>query len=159
VVNKRSSHTLGLLRNYARSIDALYERGIIRTRNVVGCYAEYLFARAMRWSLEDNAARGFDARDQDGRRYQIKARRITRLNASTQLGDLPAGEQQEFDALAAVVFEEDFTVLRAALIPTAVLIGMRTKNARRPRFHLREAVLKAPDVVDVTGELRAAQAD
>ena len=151
--------SLDLLRNYARSIDALYERGVIRTRNVVGCYAEYLFSRTMRWSLENNAARGFDARDQDGRRYQIKARRITRLNASTQLGDLPAGTQQEFDALAAVVFEEDFTVLRAALFPTPILVGMRTKNARRPRFHLREAVMNAPGVIDVTSELRAAQTD
>ena len=151
--------TLELLRDYARSIDTLYARGVIRTRNVVGCYAEYLFARALRWKLESNAARGFDARDSEGCRYQIKARRITRLNKSTQLGDLPAGTQQEFDTLAAIVFEEDFTVLRAALIPAGTLVGMRTKNVKRPRFHLRESVMNAPDVVDVTRELRGAQTE
>ncbi len=150
---------LELLRSYANSIDALHERGVIRTRNVVGCYAAHLFARAMRWTLENNASRGFDAHDADGLRYQIKARRITRSNTSTQLGDLPAGDVQEFDALAEIVFKEDFTVLRAAVIPTHALLKMRTKNAARPRFYLREAVMIAPDVVDVTGALSAAQSE
>jgi len=150
--------TLDLLQAYARSIDALRERGVIRTRNVVGCYAEHLFASAMEWTLERNAARGFDARDRDGQRYQIKARRITKANTSTQLGDLPPGDQHEFDAVAAVVFDEDFGVVRAALIPVSALAGLRTKHAKRPRLHLREAVLLTPDVIDVTTVLRATQA-
>lgn len=149
--------TLELLSDYARSIDALYDRQIIRTRNVVGCYAEYLFANAMHWSLERNAARGFDAKDAGGNRYQIKARRITRRNTSTQLGDLPPGESQEFEALAAIVFGETFDVVRAAIIPTRTLLALRTSNAKRPRFHLRESVLDAPGVINATEQLRAAQ--
>jgi len=150
--------TLELLRDYGRSIDALYERQIIRTRNVVGCYAEHLFSKAMGWTLERNAARGFDARDAGGLRYQIKARRITRRNPSTQVGDLPPGDTQEFDALGVVVFDEMFDVLRAAVIPKDVLLTLRSNNAKRPRFHFREAILTAARVDDVTALLRAAQA-
>lgn len=149
--------TLELLRDYARSIDALRDRGVVRTRNVVGCYAEHLFSIALGWTLENTATRGFDARGPDGRRYQIKARRITRLNKSTQLGDLPPDERLEFDALAAIVFAEDFSVLRAALIPTPDLFALRTKHAKRPRFHLRESVMIMHGVEDVTDRLRAAQ--
>lgn len=152
-----TASTLELLRDYARSIDALRDRGVVRTRNVVGCYAEHLFAIALGWTLENNATRGFDARGPDEQRYQIKARRITRLSKSTQLGDLPPGDRLEFDALAAIVFAEDFSVLRAALIPAPELLTLRTKHAKRPRFHLRESIMIVPGVEDVTDRLRAAQ--
>jgi hypothetical protein len=111
----------------------------------------------MEWKLERNASRGFDARGTDGRRHQIKARRITRRNPSTQMGDLPAGDIQEFDALAAVIFAEDFGVVRAAVIATPVLLRLRTKSPTRPRFHLSDSVMKAAGVMDVTDKLREAQ--
>jgi hypothetical protein len=151
--------TLDLLRAYGRSIDALYESGVVRTKNVVGCYGEHLFARAFEWTLQGNSQSAFDAIDAQGATYQVKSRRVSARNPSRQLGDMPPDERIRFDVLAAVVFAEDFAVHCAVLIPKEALCRLRSGNPNRPRFHLRDSVLGAPGVQDVTAALLAAQAD
>ncbi len=152
-------NTLDLLQAYAHSIDALRERGVVRTKNVVGCYGEYLFCRAFDWTLQGNSQSAFDAVDTDGKTYQVKSRRVSALNPSRQLGDMPPDESIRFDVLAGVIFDEKFAVHCAVLIPKQTLLPMRSGNPNRPRFHLRDAVLGAPGVRDVTAALRAAQID
>lgn len=95
--------------------------------------------------------------DSQGHRIQIKSRRLSPTNKSRQLGDMPPDNELRFDVLAGVVFAADFVVENAALIPTTVLVGLRSGEAKRPRFHLREAVLRMDGVVDVTRKLRNAQ--
>ncbi|MEZ6030534.1 MAG: hypothetical protein R3C46_12400 [Hyphomonadaceae bacterium] len=149
--------TLALLNDYARAIDVLKARGIIRTKNVVGCYAEHLFAHAFDWVLEANSKDGYDAKDGEGRRVQIKSRRVSSTNKSRQLGDMPPDSKIRFDLLAGVVFAPDFIVDCAVIMPRDVLIGLRSGETKRPRFHLREAVRHVEGVRDVTQELREAQ--
>jgi hypothetical protein len=61
--------------------------------------------------------RDVDATDSTGVRYQIKGRRLTQHNKSLGvLRDLP---DQRFDFLAAVLFHEDYRVMKAALVPLA----------------------------------------
>jgi hypothetical protein len=147
-----------LLRNYGSAIDALSARGVIRTKNVVGDYAESLFARAMNWSLESNSSKAFDARDAV-RTFQIKGRRLSPANRSCELGGMPVDASIRFDALAAVIFEANFEVLHAALVPASVLIELRTsRETARPRFVFRRSVLDVDGVEDVTDALRLAQA-
>ncbi|PHY20763.1 hypothetical protein [Caulobacter sp. BP25] len=148
---------LDLLRAYSAAIQALHERGIVRTKNIVGCYAETLFARAFGWELPASSNKAFDATD-GMRTYQIKSRRVSASNPSCQLGDMPKDNEITFDCLAAVIFEEDFSVRYAAVVPAPVLIGLRTRRDGRPRFIFRPAVLSVPGVEDVTERLRAAQA-
>lgn len=103
--------------------------------------------------------RDADATDSGDLRYQIKGRRLTRHNASRQLGTLRDLPKQGFDVLAAVLFQEDYRVVRAALIPHArvVELAKRVERTNSWRFLLRDAVWSVADVRDVTDDLRRAE--
>jgi len=149
-----------LLVMHASVSDELRRRGITRSsNNPVGDLAEYLFCRAFGWKQVPNSLRDTDATDGDQVRYQIKGRRLTTHNSSRQLGalrDLPA---QGFDVLAAVLFEEDYRVLRAALIPHAQVVALakRVERTNSWRFLLRDAVWSISSVRDATDDLRRAE--
>jgi hypothetical protein len=147
-----------LLALHAKLADELRTRGITRSaNNPTGDLAEYLFCKAFGWEQAGNSHANVDAIGSDGTRYQIKARRITRYNNSRQLSairDLGAGH---FDFIAGVLFNEDYTVMRAALIPHSIAVERATfvEHTNSHRFLLRDDVWNAADVRDVTAELRA----
>jgi hypothetical protein len=147
-----------LLALHARLGDELRTRGITRSaNNPTGDLAEYLFCKALSWKQAGNSHANVDAVGSDGTRYQIKGRRITRYNNSRQLSairDLGGGH---FDFLAGVLFNEDYTVMRAALIPHAVAIEHATfvERTNSHRFLLHDDIWSAPGVSDITAELRA----
>jgi len=150
-----------LLVMHAAVSEELRRRGVTRSsNNPVGDLAEHLFCHPFGWKLAPNSMRDADATDHAQVRYQIKGRRLTAHNNSRQLGalrDLPA---QGFDALAAVLFQEDYRVLRAALIPHARVLDFakRVERTNSWRFLLRDAVWSAADVRDATEDLRKAEA-
>nr|VFK21824.1 MAG: hypothetical protein BECKLPF1236B_GA0070989_12775 [Candidatus Kentron sp. LPFa] len=76
-----------LLRLHASIINELKARGVVRTRNnpIGDYYTEWLVAEALDLELTDNCAAGYDATNSNGKRYQIKGRRITPENNSRQL--------------------------------------------------------------------------
>jgi hypothetical protein len=145
-----------LLALHARVADKLRERGITRSaNNPTGDLAEYLFCKAFGWKQAGNSHPNVDAIGPDGIRYQIKGRRMTRFNNSRQLSairDLGGGH---FDFIAGVLFNEDYTVLRAALIPHAVAVARSTfaERTNSYKFLLHDDVWNAPGVRDVTQEL------
>ncbi|GAI05452.1 unnamed protein product [marine sediment metagenome] len=72
-----------LLRCFANILDELKERKVVRTRNnPVADYAEWLVTQQLGLSLERSSKRGYDAIDQNGKRYQIKSRRLDPTNES-----------------------------------------------------------------------------
>jgi hypothetical protein len=147
-----------LLAFHARVSDELRTRGITRSsNNPTGDLAEYLFCKAFGWQQANNARANVDAVGADGIRYQIKGRRITRYNKSRQLSAIRDLAGAHFDFLAGVLFNADYTVARAALIPHAVALQRATfvKRTNSHRFLLRDDVWVAPLVRDVTAELRA----
>lgn len=147
-----------LLRLHCHIGDELRERGISRTGNgPLGDYAEHLFARAFDWSLEGNSTSGHDAVDADGRRYQIKARRLTKRSPSRQLGAIRQLSDHRFDSLAAVLFDEGMDVKRAALIPHEIVVELakRSEHTNSWRFMLTDRVWNIPGVEDVTSRLNA----
>jgi hypothetical protein len=78
-----------LLAQYANIMEELRRRGVIRSsNNPVADYAEYLCEKALSLKRTGKSAKGFDATDSKGRRYQIKGRRLTTHSASRQLGVL-----------------------------------------------------------------------
>ena len=147
-----------LLALHAKLADELRTQGITRSaNNPTGDLAEYLFCRAFGWKQAGNSHANVDAIGSDGARYQIKGRRITRFNNSRQLSairDLGGGH---FDFLAGVLFNEEYAVVRAALIPCAVAIDRArfVERTNSHRFLLRDDVWNAAGVRDVTSELRA----
>ena len=146
------------MRLYVDVLEELRSRSILRTANgPVGDYAEVLFARAFSWTLAGNSAAHHDATDVTGIRYQIKARRVSGPG-SRQLGALRSLPEANFDVLAAMLFDRDMQVLRAALIPHRVVVAhaTRVEHTNSWRFILNDGVWLLPQVHDVTGALRAA---
>lgn len=94
-------------------------------------------------------------RQQNGR-YQIKGRLISAVRPSRQLGALRKLDGAHFNFLAAVLFSEDYSVFRAAIIPHDVVVTVARFQAHTNShiFILRDDVWNAPGVRDVTAELR-----
>ena len=110
----------GLLGLHAGTMEELRRRGVARNENnPTGNLAEFLFCAAFSWQQAPNSEKGSSASDVHGMRYQIKGRRIHRRNKSRQLSAMR--DLDGFDALAAVLFDEEYRVSRAALIPNEVV--------------------------------------
>jgi hypothetical protein len=138
----------------------LRARGITRSsNNPTGDLAEYLFCKAFAWSQAGNSNANVDAVAADGARYQIKGRRMTRHNNSRQLSGIRDFRGRHFDFLAGIVFRETYEVLRAAIIPYAVVEARSTfvSHTNSHKFILRDDVWSAEGVRDVSAELRAVE--
>lgn len=147
-----------LLSAYGAILDELRRRDIIRTSNSpLSDYAELLFCKAFGWTRENNSAAGHDAVDDTGIRYQIKGRRLTRHNAPRQMSAIRNLDKTPFDQLAGVLVDESFRVVRAALVPIAVVRakGVHVTHTNSCKFLLRDEVWNLAGVRDVTDELRA----
>jgi hypothetical protein len=147
-----------LLALHGQVSDALRTRGITRSsNNPVGDLAEHLFCKTFGWTQSDKSVAHIDAIGQDGSRYQIKGRRVTRFNKSRQLSALRDLKGGHFDFLAGILFAEDYTVVRAAIIPHAVALERSAfvERTNSHRFLLHDDVWEAPGVRDVTVEIRA----
>jgi hypothetical protein len=84
-------------------------------------------------------------------RYQVKSRRLTKGNQSRQLGALRGMERKGFEFLVGILFAEDFTPIRGAVIPWEVI---KERSTYRPHtnswvFHLRDEVWSLPGVVEL----------
>jgi hypothetical protein len=150
--------SIELLGLYARIIEELRARGITRSSNSpTGDLAEFLFCKAFKWSQSESSNANVDAVANDGTRYQIKGRRLTRHNKSRQLSAIRDFKGRHFDFLAATLFTEEFDVLRAAIIPYSIVkkLAKFVERTNSHKFILREEVWHAPGVQDVTLRLRA----
>ena len=150
---------LGLLALHAGILEELRRRGVARSaNNPTGSLAEFLFCRAFCWKQAPNSEKGFDATDAEGTRYQIKGRRLHRLNRSRQLSAIRNVEG--FEVLAAVLFDEQYRVSRAALIPREV-VRERCRFVRHTNSHkfmLTDDVWLDTRVRDVAEDLRVVEA-
>lgn len=152
--------THDLLALYGQIISTLRARNVVRSENSpVGDYAEWLVSRAFGFTLAGNSSSGFDALGPDDTRYQVKGRRITPSNRSRQLGAIRGLVGPDpFDVLIAVLFTPDLSVDLAVSMPIAAV-----RREAKPQSHvngwrlvLTDAVLAAPDVTDITSQIRAA---
>ena len=131
------------------------------TNNPVSDCAELLFCKAFGWKRTDDAASGYDAIDQQGTRYLIKARRITPTDPKRQSRQLSAIRNLDnlpFDFLAGLLVDENFQVIRAALVPVGVVwrLAIYVAYTNSWRFVLRDSVWTLPGVRDVTSKVRSA---
>ncbi len=147
-----------LLRLYTEVLDELRRRGVTRsTNNPVGDYTEYLVSTRLGLTLGSNSVAGFDAVDADGRRYQIKGRRLTPQHPSTELGAIRNLPDRPFDFLIAVVYRPDFRIDYAAQVPYEVVVELATfvQHTNAYRFLMRRNILADARVTDVTSRLVA----
>ena len=145
-----------LLKQYADVLKELKNRGTIRTfNNPVGDYAETLFCRAFDWNQMPNSEQDVDAIGSDGVRYQIKARRLTQYNTSRQLGALRRLPSKNFDVLATILFNEDFSIMRAVLIPHSLVAEESSfvESTNAWKFMLTDTICLCEGVVDITDKI------
>jgi hypothetical protein len=136
-VTTMSEYTVNeLLAAHSAVLDELKRRGVVRSlNNPTGDYAEWLVAEHLGLSLQGNSEKGYDATDGAGFRYQIKGRKLSPSNASTQLGVIRNLDKQEFDFLIAVVFDADWQVKSAAKIPHGVIADL-AKHRKHVNGHV-----------------------
>ena len=105
-----------LLRTHSAVITELTRRGVVKTRNnPVGDYTEWLVCNRLGLRVEGNSRAAFDAVDPVGTKFQIKGRQSS--NKSVQFSTIRNLEQQGFDFLIAVKFDDYFSVRLAVKIP------------------------------------------
>jgi hypothetical protein len=142
-----------LLARHSAVLAELRRRNVLRSKNnPTGDYAEWLVSTRLQLTLENNSAPGFDARDALGVRYQIKARRVTPENPSTQLSVLRNLLGNDFDMLVAVLFDTEWMVIRAAMVPHSAVVSIASfrPHVNGHVVRLNQALLELPGVRDVT---------
>jgi hypothetical protein len=100
--------------------------------------------------------RSHDAIDACGARYQIKARWCPGANRSKQLGAVRDLASDPFEFLVAVVFDGDFIIDYAAVIPLAV-VKQRSRYIARTNSHrlsFPRSILRVAGVRHITSELQ-----
>lgn len=160
MIQLESLATIDLLRLFARVLDQLRERGVIRSsNNPVADYAEGLVASALGLKLVPNSTTGYDAEDPQGNRYEIKGRRWTKHNRSTQLSVIRGLDLNHFSFLVGVLFNDDFSVERSCVIPRDVVlkVAVHRKHVNGWIIQLRPELMRASGVRDITDDVRRAQ--
>ncbi|MGI2056161.1 DUF6998 domain-containing protein [Shewanella baltica] len=95
---------------------------MVRTKNnPLGDYTEWLVGKALDLELQTNSKAGYDGIDRNGVRVQIKGRRVTPDNKSRQLSAICKYDEKDFDEFAAIIYDENFDVIEAVLIPHEVV--------------------------------------
>lgn len=145
--------TSELFSTYRGILRSLRERGIIRTGNApTGDYAEYLAAKFLGGHLADNSVKSYDVEALDGTRYQVKSRVVDGKGAGKR--QLSPFRSWDFEHALIVLFDDDYRVERAAVIPVAVMQERSTHRAH-VNGHVAFATDDLLDLgVDVTQDLR-----
>ena len=160
-IDLSSTDVRSLLRLYAETIEALRGRGVIRSSNNPVCdYAEWLVSRSLGLTLVTKSQKGHDAVDSSGLRYQIKSRRITKHNASRQLGVFRNLDANPFDVAIAVLFDDGFA-LSVAYRMTLAAIKTHARFKQHVNGHilvLQGSILRDEGVEDITSLLAVAEA-
>lgn len=152
--------TPALLALFAGVMEELRQREVCRSsNNPVADYAEFLVARALGLELAPKSSTGFDAEGEQGRRYEIKARRPTKHNRSRQLSPIRGLDEKHFEYLVGVLFNDDFSVQRACLIPHGIVQEVATyrKHVNGWILHLAESLWNVEGVEDITPQLQLAE--
>jgi hypothetical protein len=148
---------LELLKLQAQATQELRQRNIVRTlNNPLGDYAEWLVSNALGLKLANNSSSGYDAIDDEGNKFQIKAWRVTLNNPSKQLSAIRSLQAKDFDTLIAVIFNEHFDLLESFAIPHEVIDELATYrqhvNAHILQLHLLR-VRNDPRIINITEKL------
>jgi hypothetical protein len=102
---------------------------------------------------------GYDAVDAaTDMRYQVKSRRLHNLKTSRQLSALRKLPDSSFDFLAGVLFNKDYSIMRAAIIPHDIVKSRARfqEHTNSWTFFLDDSIWNLPGVRDVTQHLRSA---
>ena len=119
-----------LLLEYRNIIDELRHMGVIRTSKVVGDYGETVVIRALKLTRNrKNNEKGYDTKDKDGKKYEIKTRKKVKWNEPTRF-PLSKKQIEHFDFLVLVYFDDNWKLIDVLRIPKTKLEKEDIKKGR-----------------------------
>ena len=158
--NLKNTTIKDLLKLQSSIVEELISRGVLRTgNNPAGDLAEYLFCKTFDWKLETNSQNGFDATNNNNIKYQIKSRRLIRnIRGERLLSDFRDLELKKFDFLAGILFNADFSIYKAAIVPHQTVVDKSSsfsQHSNAHKFYLCDNIWELPNTQDVTNELQS----
>jgi alkylated DNA nucleotide flippase Atl1 len=141
-----------LLALYSDVMEEIKRRGISRGNNHPQAdWAEQLVAKALRAEVQSQSNAGYDLLGPNGEKYEVKSRRVTGKSGERQLSAIRNLEMKRFDFLVGVLFGIDYRVLRAAIIPHAIVRDncRYSDHTKSSVFQLTDGVWDIPGVVDL----------
>jgi len=128
------------------------------TNNPLADYAEGLASRALRFKLARRSKAGYDGEDDDGVRYEVKARRRTAQNRSAKLSFMRGLDKGHFHFLVGILFHEDFSIERARLLPIEAVreVAKFHESVNAWDMHLRPSIWERPGAKDITDLIQSA---
>lgn len=125
----------------------LRRRGAIRSENnPTGDLAEALVAKHYGVDLESNSTAGYDLCLSDGTRVQVKGRRRTLRSKPSHYGALRKLNEDPFDDLVVVLFDEGFLVESCYRLPIDVVLEFSRYSAHTNAWRL--PIIKGARVED-----------
>lgn len=159
--NLQSASADALLRLFGDVLEELRRRKLVRSNNnPVADFSEQIAAECLGLKLESPCGAGHDGMDNAGSRFQVKGRRLTAHNKSRQLSFIRDIDSKPFDFLVGILFDAEFHVLRACVVPFEVVRRRCTfsKKVKAHRLILRDDVWDEDGVQDITTQATDAAA-
>ena len=156
-VDRLRSKRIGeLLLEYRAILAELRRRGVVRTNNApTGDYAEFLVAAHLGGELATNSKKSWDVQLSDQTRIQVKGRV---LGGASRRGDrqLSTIRSWDFDVLAVVLFNDDYSVFQAALVPASIArnLARHISHVNGDRVYATDDLMLAAGATDISEELR-----
>ena len=147
----RAMSEVELLRTHSAVIEELRRRGVVKTKNnPIGDYTEWLVCNRLELEMQGNSQSAFDALDQQGTRYQIKGRRSGAK--SVQFSSIRNLEQQGFDFVIAVIFDEDYSICLAVKVSHEAVPKLARYQAHTNGYNLilTRGAVEQDGVEDIT---------
>lgn len=140
-----------LLDEYAEVSQRLSEHPWIRNNNApLGDVAENLLAEALGGAVADNNAKGYDVELPDGQLIQVKG--ITYRGKDNLVTS--AIRSLDFDSVAIVICEPDFSVVEGLLVPAAKVVEVSRFHKMLNGYQIKVKQAR-PVALDITDKLRA----
>ncbi len=145
-----SRSTRELLADFAAIMRTLRERGVVRTyNNPIGDIAEEVVARHYGGERGSFVQRGWDVLLPGGERLQVKAVRLTGTRGRRNLSPI---RDSDYDAVIAVIFDEDFHVIEGLRIERATVEALY-----RWRAHVNGRVITITDKLRAHPDVQAVE--
>ena len=130
---------------HLQSREGLEQLGILTKRLLQADYSEWLVPQWLDLKLLENpVAKGFDARDSQGRKYQIKGRVVKTLGDNTSFDFKTL--RNKFDFLVGVLLSPSMSLLGMIRVDYETVKALANKNQGRYSFRLNRQALEHPSL-------------
>ena len=126
-----------LLNKYTDIIEKLRKAQVIRTGKVVADYGEYVASKKLNLKLANKPInKGYDAIDQNGKKYEIKTRKAVEWN-NPSVFPIDSRQLHMADFLVYVEFDNNWNLVKLLKIPVK-----KIKVNKYNRKHISQDLIK-----------------